>query len=187
MKRIVALLLFTLLFQTTLYARQIDDVNLPETITIGSDQLKLNGAGIREKFFLDLYIAGLYLSKANSSAEDIIAATDAKAIDLWVVSSLITSKKMENGVRKGFEKATNGNTSPISKEIDTFLNVFKKELKEGDHFSFQATKEDSVVIKKNGSVKTTISGTTFQRALFGIWLGTNPAQDSLKREMLGLK
>ena len=183
------LLLFVLLsisIQTQLHARQIDDINVPESIIIGSKNLKLNGAGIREKFFLDLYLVGLYLAKPSSDAETILGSTDTKAIELWVISSLVTSEKMENGVRKGFEKSTSGNTTPIVKEIDAFMNVFKKEMKEGDHFQFASKLEKKVTISKNGALMATIEGATFEKALFGIWLGVNPAQNNLKQEMLGL-
>ena len=40
-------------------------------------------------------------------------------------------------------------------------------------------------VTKNGTVKGTIPGIEFKKALFSIWLGTPPVQESLKAEMLG--
>ena len=39
---------------------------------------------------------------------------------------------------------------------------------------------------KNGKKRGVIEGLAFKQALFGIWLGGVPADDSLKEEMLGL-
>jgi hypothetical protein len=40
-------------------------------------------------------------------------------------------------------------------------------------------------IYKNSELKGTIPGLEFKKALFAIWLGSNPAQESLKNDMLG--
>jgi hypothetical protein len=38
---------------------------------------------------------------------------------------------------------------------------------------------------KNGKMLGTIEGLEFKKALFGIWLGNNPADKDLKAGMLG--
>ena len=43
-----------------------------------------------------------------------------------------------------------------------------------------------VVAYKNGKEKGTIEGMDFKKALFGIWLSNDPADDDLKEAMLGL-
>ena len=42
-----------------------------------------------------------------------------------------------------------------------------------------------VSVIRNGTVKVTVEGLDFKKALFGIWLSDDPIQDSLKEEMLG--
>lgn len=42
-------------------AKEVAGVTLPETITLGSKPLVLNGAGIRSKFFIKVYVGALYL------------------------------------------------------------------------------------------------------------------------------
>ncbi len=66
--RFYKLILFGSLFFFSLYAnavtaKTIDDVNVPETVQVQGEVLKLNGAGIREKFLLDIYVGALYLKK----------------------------------------------------------------------------------------------------------------------------
>ena len=40
----------------------------------------LNGFGPRTKFFLELYVAGLYLADSDSNAEEIAAANEPMSI-----------------------------------------------------------------------------------------------------------
>jgi len=107
------------------------------------------------------------------------------SLKLHIVSSLITSEKMKNGTREGFEKSTNGNIEPLKSEIETFISVFK-DLKENDIYDFFYLPNIGVKIYKNGELASTIVGINFKKTLFGIWLGDEPAQESLKDDLLGL-
>ena len=147
--------------------------------------LILNGQGTRDKFFLDLYVGGLYLKEKNSNFQNIIDSNEKMNIRLHIVSSLITSKKMENGTREGFTKSTNGNTEQIKEKIETFLAVFLEEIKENDIYDFLYIPSTGLQIYKNNKLKETITGLEFKKALYGIWIGKNPAQNSLKEDMLG--
>jgi|LGVF01.2.fsa_nt_gb hypothetical protein len=147
--------------------------------------LVLNGQGTRDKFFIDLYVGGLYLKEKSSDFQTIIDADEKMSIRLHIVSSLITSKKMEDGTREGFTKSTNGNTEQIKEKIETFLAVFLEEIKENDIYDFLYIPSTGVQIYKNSELKETIISLEFKKALYGIWIGENPAQNSLKEDMLG--
>ena len=45
--------------------------------------------------------------------------------------------------------------------------------------------ESGVSVSKNGVSKATLSGFDFRKALLAIWLGPEPAQKSLRQELLG--
>ena len=91
----IPILLLTVLFTSQTYGQtEIGDVSLSDTLKIGDDSLVLNGGGIREKFWLDLYVGGLYLTQKESNAQAIIDANQPMAIYLEIVSGLITSEKM---------------------------------------------------------------------------------------------
>ena len=107
------------------------------------------------------------------------------AIRLHIVSGMITSKKMKNAVNEGFENSTKNNIIPIKKEIDEFISVFKDEINKGDIFDMVYVDSVGTKISKNGKLSKTIKGIKFKRSLFGIWLCDEPAQESLKEEMLG--
>ena len=57
-------------------ATKIDGVKLPDDLSFEASELVLNGAGVRSKFFVHVYIAALYLGEKSSDAETIIAADE---------------------------------------------------------------------------------------------------------------
>ncbi len=164
----------------------VNAVDLEKSFKQDGINLILNGQGVRDKFFIDLYVAGLYLKKRSSDFNQIINADEPMNIRLHIVSSLITSQKMEDGTREGFDKATSGDIEPIKEKIETFLSVFREEIKENDIYDFLYIPQSGINIYKNNKLKKTIKSLEFKKALFGIWIGKNPAQNSLKKEMLGL-
>ena len=125
---LIPILLLTVLFIPQTHGQtEIGGVPLSDTLKIGDTSLVLNGGGIREKFWIDLYIGGLYLTQKESNAQTIIEANQPMAIYLEIVSGLITSEKMIEAVDEGFEKSTQGNIEPFKNEIESVVeSLFKK-------------------------------------------------------------
>ncbi|GLS83625.1 chalcone isomerase family protein [Paraferrimonas haliotis] len=167
------------------FAKTVSGVELSDTISANEQQLTLNGAGVRSKFFIDLYVGSLYLSQANSDANAIINSDEISAIRLNITSGLITSDKLIEAIVEGFDLSTNGDTAAIQSRIDNFIAVFNEEIVKGDQYTFVFTPGTGVVGYKNGEQKVSIDGDDFRTALMGIWLGAKPAQKKLKQRMLG--
>ena len=165
--------------------KQVGDVTLPETMTVGDETLGLNGAGIREKLWFDLYSGGLYLENASNNGSTIVNADEAMAIKLHITSKLISSKKMIDAVDEGFEKSTNGNTKKLQAKIDIFKSFFSDEIVKDNVFDITYQPGKGVIVYKDGTKKGAIQGLEFKKALFGIWLGSDPADEDLKMKMLG--
>jgi hypothetical protein len=187
LKKSLGILLVTMFLATSLYAMEIAGVNVPESISADGKTLVLNGAGLRTKLFIKAYVAGLYLPQKSNNAQAIVNADEAQAMRLTITSKLITSSRMEEAVREGFEKSTNGNIAPIKSQIEAFINVFKDPIKIGDTFELVNVPGKGVEVMKNGAAKSTIPGMEFKKALFGMWLGSNPIQADLKSKLLGSK
>ncbi|VXA96146.1 Chalcone isomerase [Flavobacterium sp. 9AF] len=178
----IFLIISTLSFcQTT-----ISGVKLDETITIEGKKLVLNGAGIREKWWIDLYVGSLYLPKKSTNGAEVVNSTEAAAIKLDVVSGMVSSEKMMGALDEGFVKSTNNNIAPLKEKIDKFKSFFKEKFNKGDSFTFVNVSGTGIVVYKNGVKKGTVEGQDFKKALFGIWLSNNPADKNLKKSMLGI-
>ena len=185
MKKVIILAVIVFLFSPALLSKEIAGVKIPESITAGKTKLVLNGAGARKKFFMKMYVGALYLAETNSFPDKIIEADEPMAISLHITSSLITSERMEEATREGFQNSTGGNNEPLADEIEKFIAVFKEKISENDVFELIYSPNEGVEVIKNSSSKTIIKGLEFKKALFGIWLCDKPAQKSLKQEMLG--
>ena len=179
------LLLIGLLLIPAAQATTIGGVNLSDSVTVDNHELRLNGAGIRKKFFLKLYVASLYLGQASHDAREIVSADSPMAIQLDITSGMITPKRMEKATIEGFSAATGGKLEPIAERIDQFLDVFRAGVEAGDRFLLAYLPGTGVVVSKNGKTQTTIEGLDFKKALFGIWLSEKPVQKDLKKAMLG--
>ena len=164
----------------------INGVTLPASIKAGEANVNLNGGGIRKKIIFKLYVGGLYLTSKSNDAKAVVNADEAMAVKLEITSSMISSENMSEAIMEGFEASTGGNTAPLKSEIDVFVNTFKKsEIVEGNVFDIVYVPGKGVESYKNGKLEGTIEGMDFKKALFGIWLGDKPADDDLKKAMLG--
>lgn len=184
MKFIFTLLTSALLSVHT-FAVEVGGIELPESLESQVSPLSLNGSGVRSKFFMDIYAAGLYLTQSNQEAASIIEQDKPMALRLHITSGLLTSEKMENATREGFEKSTAGNTAGIQTTIDDFIETFKESIVENDIFDFVYTPNQGISVIKNGELKKVLEGLLFKQALFGIWLSNDAVSDDLKSGLLG--
>ena len=165
--------------------KTVGDVKVDAKLAIEGQNLTLNGAGVREKMFMDMYVGSLYVTKKSTDGNALSAANDAMAIKLNIVSGLITSEKMISAINEGFENSTGKKTAPLKAKIDKFKGFFKDKINKKDIFIIVYVPGEGVSVLKNGTKKGTIDGLDFKKALFGIWLGNKPADDDLKAGMLG--
>ncbi|MFN5183414.1 MAG: chalcone isomerase family protein [Bacteroidota bacterium] len=165
---------------------KIEGVTFPANIRSGDNNLILNGGGVREKYFMDMYVGALYLKSKNKDASSIIKSGEAMAIRLHIVSSLISSEKMISAIDEGFQKSTGGKTAPLDSKIKQFKAAFSEKIKVGDVFEIINDPSKGVCIYKNSKSISVIPGIDFKSALFGIWLCDKPADSDLKEKMLGL-
>lgn len=187
MKNLFLLLMAVVVSSTAVAQKKVGGVVLPATEKFQDHTLHLNGAGVREKLWIDLYAAGLYLDQKNNNAQQILNSDKPMALKLHIVSKLITSEKMVEAVTEGFEKSTNGNTAPIQNEINTILGFFKEDIKKNDVFDLVYLPGRGVAAYKNGKIRGIVEGKDFKKALFGIWLSNRPADDGLKNDLLAAK
>jgi Chalcone isomerase-like len=179
---LLAVILVPLLFPAGSFA-----ADLPHTLKVGEQELVLNGSGTREKYFLDMYVAGLYLAERNNQPASIIDADAPMAIRIAITSKLVSQEKLVESLNEGFENSTHGKIEPIRAQIEQFRQAFAAEITRGDVFDLVYLPEHGVTVFKNGKRTGGADGLPFNQALFGIWLGDKPADKTLKRGLLGDK
>lgn len=169
---------------STAFTGHAHSAELPPEIRAGQHRLVLNGWGTRTKTFLDLYVAGLYLTRPSQDSAAIVAADEPMAIRVKITSSFVSQSKLAASLEEGFRKSTGGKVAPIRKEIDLFQKCLKEDINQGDVFDLVYVPQHGVIVNKNGKFKGVVAGIAFKRSLFGIWLSSNPTDETLKQAML---
>jgi len=179
--------LFFVMFATSINARQLDDVTLPDSVTLdGTDvTLQLNGMGYRTKFIFDIYVGGLYTESRVESRDAVQALKGPKRVVMHMVYDEVERKKLTDGWNNGFEE---NNSDKQLEKLQSRLKIFNSyfpDLKKNDVVLFDYIPATGTRVTIKGEVKGIIEGADFYSALLDVWLGEEPADDDLKDAMLG--
>jgi hypothetical protein len=167
---------------------ELAGVKYPPTVQLAGSTLHLNGAGIRYKFIIKVYTAGLYLGTKASTPEAVLSATGPKRmhvvmlrdIDANELGRLFTRGMQDNAPKEEFSKSIAGTL----RMADIFSA--KKRLVAGDNFSIDWVPGTGTTVLVNGKPQgEPVKEPEFFNALLRIWLGQNPADRLLKDALLG--
>ena len=186
--RFVFLFLGVLISSTNINAQiTLKGGEMPATLQKDSITLVLNGAGVRNKFFIDIYVGALYLIQKNNKDKSIMDADQPMAVRLYIISNKLTVDRMVEAIREGFDRSLLGRTTKFRTQIDLAVDIFKSEpIKVGDFFDIWYIPNKGVVAYKNGvDLHVLIPGLGFKKALMGIWLCPKPVDEKLKWGILG--
>jgi Chalcone isomerase-like len=167
----------------------IEGVSLPKKLSLGQTELILNGAGVRKITFFKIFVAGLYLPKKSQNPTEIIEADEPSVFRLHAVSKAITPERLSKTIQERFEKFTKGDKNSIyQSRIDLLTDILKKDpILVGDECDIAYTPNEGIRLIKNGKdLNVLIKGLDFKKILWGNWLSETPADENLKKGLLGL-
>lgn len=185
MLRLLALAV-VLTVSVPVFARTIEDVELAEQVTArDGTELRLHGAGVREKFLFDIHVGALYLPTTGQDAATILGRDQPARVEMHFLIRKAGARRMANAWRDGFA----ANNDPevlglIEDRIERFVRMFPTARK-GDVFVMEYVPGKGTQMRVNGRPLGTIDGEVFFHALLGVFLGPNPGDPDLKRGMLG--
>ena len=84
------------------FARELYGVTMPDRSTVGGAAVTLNGMGLREKYFFDIYVGGLYLTHLTHDGPSAIAADEPKRVDMHFVYREVTKEQMMASMNDDF-------------------------------------------------------------------------------------
>ncbi|MBV8380661.1 MAG: chalcone isomerase family protein [Paucibacter sp.] len=167
---------------------EVAGVKYDTTADVGGQRLVLNGAGIRYKAFFKIYTAGLYLPMKADLTEAALAEPGAKRLHIVALRDIpgdLLGKLFSEGIE------ANSTHDEFVRSIDGVLKVAKlfatkQELAKGEEFSVDYIPGTGSVISINGKrTGDVIKEPEFYNALLRIWLGKQPADNGLKKALLG--
>ncbi len=184
--RFVHAALFALLLSASpALARPVASVEVPETLSIEGKTLKLNGAGIRKKFVVKVYVGALYLEETSQNADAIIKADSVRVVKMTFLRS-VEKDKLVGAFKEGFEKNSPDKAAAFAAHLDK-ISAAITDAKEGSVMTVAYSPGKGTQISMQGGGSVTIEGKDFGDAMFRNWLGGKPADGGLKTEMLAGK
>lgn len=168
------------------FAATLANVTLPDTVTVGSKTLVLNGMGVRTKFFVKVYVAGLYLEKKTPDAAAILQQDAARRIVLQFIRSEVTREQMREAFDEALKANAPGKAAALQAEIRQFLGALET-MNEKEQMAITYLPGTGTTVTLRGKDKVTIPGQPFGEVVFSMWLGPKPPNGDLKTGLLGKK
>jgi hypothetical protein len=168
---------------SALHAASLAGVTLPDTEQVGNTKLVLNGLGLRTKFVVKVYVAGLYLQQKSSDANAIIKSDAPKKIVMQFLH-VASKSQMTDAFDESFKDNTPEAVTTMKDDIDKLLGALEP-VKVGDQMVFTYVPGTGTTFAINGKDKVTISNPAFGPVLLSVWLGPKPPNPDLKKGILG--
>jgi len=169
-----------------LHAAEVAGVRVADSIKVGNSELVLNGAGLRSKLFIKVYVGALYVGQKAATPAAIYDSATPRRMVLRLLRDLDADSlhsALDEGLRNNHSPAE---LSDMQAQADQLAGIMKAigKVREGDTVSIDFSAE-GVVVSQNGEVRGKVAGANFAKALLKVWLGDKPTDTSLKKALLG--
>lgn len=168
---------------STVHAASMAGVNLPDSVQVAGRTLVLNGMGLRTKYMVKVYVAGLYVEQKSADADSVIKAETPKRIVMHFVRS-VTKKQITDAFDESFDANAPDAKKSLTAEINRLFGAIDS-VKDGDEMAFTYVPGTGTTFAVNGQDKLTIPHPAFGQMLFSVWLGPKPPNAGLKKGLLG--
>lgn len=181
--RSIALVVVAVLLVTSRAAAvTVEGVEFPSRRLVEGRELSLQGAALlRYKVFLKAYVAALYTEPEDRGEPPVGAARRLEIEYFWSIPADGFADATREGIARNVDEASYAHLEP---RIDA-LNAMYRDVSPGDRYALTYVPDEGTELALNGRPLGMIAGADFARAIFDIWLGPNPLDDNLKRELLG--
>lgn len=164
------------------FAGSLAGVDFPDQAQVGEHALVLNGLGLREVYFIDVYVGALYLPARSQDPAAIIAQETPKRVVMHFLRE-VSAEDIAGTLRESVALSPDAATAQA--QLPTMLS-WLEDMRAGDQVVLDYTPGLGTTVRVKGRAKGTVAGAAFMRAIWGIWLGPTPASAPLKKGMLGL-
>jgi hypothetical protein len=165
-------------------AATLAGVTMADRESAGGQELTLNGMGLRKKFFIKVYIGGLYLQERQSSAEKVLAADAPRILRMEFLYG-VSKDQMCEAWDEGLEANTPNASAELKKQFETLCG-WMEDIDDGQGAEFTYAPGSGTTVSVKGQDKGTIEGKPFADALLRCWIGPDPGPgEGFKNGVLG--
>lgn len=181
-----AALIAALLAVPGLHAAEVAGVKVDDKIRVGSSDLVLNGAGLRSKLFIKVYVGALYVGQKATTSAAIYDSPQPRRMVMRMMRDLdadTLSSALDDGLKNNHSPAELAGLKTQADQLGTIMKGIGK-VREGDTIGIDFSADD-VAVSLNGDMRGKVAGAGFAKALLKVWLGDKPVDASLKKALLG--
>ncbi len=183
-----AILVCMALLATAPSASTLEGQRFDDRARISTQDLALNGLGLRTMLFFKVYVAGLYLPEKATTFRAIANMPGPKRLQLRMLRKADADDFIEalvEGIEENTSKAELVQLSTRMQQLTQIINAIGSVVA-GDNLTFDFVPGIGTSITVNGVKKgTVIEGADFYNAVLKIFIGDNPVDDQLKAGLLG--
>lgn len=167
-------------------AIEVAGTQVAEQQTLEGQTLQLNGAGLRSRFFIKVYVGALYASQKSNSAQTLIDSPTPRRMRLHILRELEADSfysALDEGMRNNLSPAQ---LSALKPKIDQLGNLMRAlgKVRQGDVIDLDFSSAGVALLRNNENAGK-VAGADFAAALLKVWLGEQPADAALKKALLG--
>lgn len=181
-----AALIAALMAVPGLHAAEVAGVRVEDKLKVGSSELVLNGAGLRSKLFIKVYVGALYVGQTSTTPTAIFDNPGPRRMVLRLLRDL-DADSLHSALDEGLKNNhTPAEMADMKVQADQLAGIMKSigKVREGDSIAIDFSAE-GVVVSQNGESRGKVAGAGFAKALLKVWLGDKPADAALKKSLLG--
>ena len=169
-------------FTFPLNAAEIEGIQFSNTYVAENTKLRLTGVGLLRYWGFKAYVGAFYLEEG--SPVDNFMSDTAKRIELEYFRS-IKGKDFGPATNKSIAKNVDSKTFDRLRSQIEFHNSLYQDVQSGDRYSLTYVPGRGTELALNGKPKGIIEGAEFAAAVFSIWLGPKPMNETFKKQILG--
>ena len=166
----------------------VEGVRFENALEMAGLKLQLNGVGVRQRFMVGVYAAGLYVPQKSSDAAQLATQRGPKRVALRFlreVNSDLFVASLQNGLKSNHNEEQlalwRGQLESLAATIRTIALA-----RRGDSVTFDFNPAEGIRVTVNGATRgPIIQGEDFYAAVLRVWIGGKPADEGLKKGILG--
>jgi len=183
-KMMPLLLSLMLLVPTLASAASLADVTLEDKITVNGQTLVLNGLGLRKKFFIKVYVGGLYLQAKMSNPASILGSDTTRRMTMHFLYS-VSKDQMCDAWEEGLAANVPNASAEVKSGFKTLCS-WMEPIPKGNRLVLTYVPGTGTTVEVNGKAKGTLPGKATADAIVSTWIGPKPAMgDDFKNAVLG--
>jgi hypothetical protein len=185
MSRRIIITALVLAIAATTAAAQVGGVTLADSVRVDGKALVLNGAGLREKMFVDVYVGGLYLPARQTAAPAILGSDTPRRMVMHFVHKVGASQIAE-AWQEGLAANTPNAPADIQGAFKT-LGSWMEDMAPGDELALTYVPGAGTTVEVKGRTRGTLGGgKPVADAILATWIGPRPGPgNAFKKGVLG--